>query len=265
MPALETIAGYATAPGATITDLTAASGNSFTVRAFQDNNRAYLAQAWAGVQSDGIFRILSPRLHDNVNGIYIETDADNPRPLFRPGKMCPLISQDTLVPAISGSGTAGDIESACYTVYYEGISGAEARLIDEDELLRRAVTTFAMQVSLSATASGEWSGSQVLTADQDQLKANTDYAVIGYSADAEFAAWRIYGQDTGNLGIGAPGIVADKDYTSRYFINLSDELNKPAIPVINSANKDNTSVDFVDDENAATPNLSLILVQLSET
>jgi hypothetical protein len=264
MPALETIAGSATAPDTTITDLSAASGNSFTVRAFSGGAKAYLAQAWAGVQSDGIFRILSPRLHDNVNGIYLETDADNPRPLFRPGRMCSLESQDTLVPALSGSGTSGDVEVGCYTVYYDDISGADARLIDQDELERRAITAFAMQVTLSATSSGGWSGSQVLTADQDQLKANTDYALIGYSCDEEIAAWRIYGQDTGNLGIGAPGIVVDKQYSGRYFINLSKELGKPAIPVINSANKDNTSVDFVDSEDAATPNISLILVQLAE-
>lgn len=263
MPAIETIAGYATAPSTTITSLTAAAGNSFTIRSFADNASAYLAQAWSESQADGVLRIISPRLHDNVNGIYLYTDTDNPRPLIRPGKMIPLISQDTLVPAISGSATSGDIEVGVLQIYYEDIKGASARLIDAESLNQRAVTTMAMSCTLSATSSGAWSGAQSIVADQDQLKANTDYAIIGYSCEEQVAAFRIYGQDTGNLGIGAPGIVDDKDYTSRYFIELSRELGMPAIPIINAANKDNTNIDFISNEDAATPTISLILVQLS--
>ena len=94
------------------------------------------------------------------------------------------------------------------------------------------------------------------------MKANTDYALVGYLIDVECAAVRWRGADTGNLGVGGPGDELGRDYTSDWFMRLSRHYGMPLVPVFNSANKAGVLLDLADDENAVAHTITSLLVEI---
>lgn len=263
MPALEIIGGQATAPDTTITALTMNAGNSNTVRNTNGDSNIYLLQAWADVQLTGVLRIKSPRLHDNVQGIRLQTVASEVRPLLPFKAPQALISQDTLDLGISGSATAGDLECAGFLIYYADLPGVEGRFIDGDEYRRRFVNMSAFSNTLSTGTTGGWSGEESIVSEFDNLKANTDYALPGYLTNTECCSIRWRGTDTGNLGVGGPGCAEDKELTANWFVWLSDYFGLPLIPVFNSANKNSILIDCHQDENGADPIVTTLFAQLA--
>src|SRR5713101_5789462 len=99
--ALELISGRVTAPGATPTALTMAAGNSATVRNAPLNSNIALLSTWAMNQAAGIWRIRSPKLHDNVQGIRYRITASDPIPEWVMGAWQKLVAQDTLTLELS--------------------------------------------------------------------------------------------------------------------------------------------------------------------
>lgn len=261
--ALEVITGIVTAPGGTATALTMAAGNSNTVRNTDNDAAIRLLETWQAKQAAGFFRIRSPRLHDNVVGIQMRDVIAVAMPTYPLGVSQKLYSQDTLTMELTGSAVAGDIETASILVYYDDLPGIDARLIDSDELIRRAVNSMSSEVILNFGAAGNYSGQASIVSTQDNFKANTDYALVGYVVSALCATVRWQGADTGNLGVGGPGDPKYPQVTSQWFKLLSDQFKLPMIPVFNSANKNAILVDGAQDENAAQVRVSSILVELS--
>jgi len=260
--AMELLTGTATAPGATITAVTMATGNSLTVRNTKLDADIWLLQAWVDSQVGGIFRLRSPQLHDNVQGMRFRHSPSEVDPLLPENSRQKLMPQDTLVMELSGSTIAGDIESACLLLYYSDLPGITARFIDEAQLLTRGKQVLTVENSLALGAAGGYSGEEAINAEFDLLKANTDYAILGYQVDAECAAVRYRGADFGNLGIGGPGNETDKRTTGEWFARLSRLMGTPLIPVFNSANKAGLLLDGVQDENGTDVIVSTILVEL---
>ncbi len=260
--AIDTITGRATAPGATLTGLTMSAGDTLTVRNAPIDSMVRLLGAWADNQAAGTLRIRSPRLHDNVEGIRLDVAASDVKPLLPERFVQPLIPQDTLIVELSGSAVAGDIESAAMLLYYENLPGIAARLIDPATLLANMVNIMSVENTLALGTGGGYSGEEALTAEFDQLKANTDYALLGYLVDAECLGvfWR--GSDTGNLRMGGPGDDSGRDYTRSWFYHLSMAYQIPLIPVFNSANKDAILIDGVQDENGTDVTVTSIFAQL---
>ncbi|MDP4267766.1 MAG: hypothetical protein Q8880_10095, partial [Bacteroidota bacterium] len=232
MPALQTISGYVTAPSTTLTALTMGSGDSNVIKAFS-NSRAFIIGMHTKSQTAGNYRIRSSNLHDVSKGINVYSKvgvtvnhiADVPQP---------VVSQDTLIMEMSGSATSGDIEIAGATIYYENLSGSNTRLINPSELAQRAVNIVTNENTLALGTAGGYSGEEALNAENDLLKANTDYALVGYQVSAIAGIIGIRGADTGNLRIGMPAGL-DVAVTRNYFIDLSKVFGLPLIPVINSA------------------------------
>src|SRR6266487_656652 len=128
--AIEMLIGFVTAPSTTFTALTMGAGNSLTIRNCPFDKRVLLLQAWTDSQGAGVFRVRSPKLHDNVQGIRLATVISEVKPLLPWPSLQPLFPQDTLVAELTGSATAGDIESGCMLVYYDDLPGSDARMID---------------------------------------------------------------------------------------------------------------------------------------
>lgn len=261
--ALELITGTVTAPGGTLTALTAASGNTFTIRNAPEGADIRLVQAWVDSQASGIFRIRSPRLHDNVQGIRLRHVASEVDPLLPMDVLQKLYPQDTLTVELSGSATAGDIETACLLVYYSDLPGIEGRFITPEDLKTRSKNILTVETQHTAGTSGGYSGEKLINADFDLLKGNTDYAILGYHVDAEVACVRYRSSDFGNLGLGGPGNDTDKNLTGEWFILVSKLTGEGMIPVFNSANASSLFVDLATDENGGTVNISTILAELS--
>lgn len=263
MPALEILAGIATAPSTTITQLTMSSQLSATVRNCPDDTLVQLLTAWADVQGVGFLQARSPKLHDNVRGITMATSIAEVDPLIPIGCGQRLYPQDALFLGLSGSATASDIETGCFLIYYPALPGVEARLITAEELKQRAKSIMGQTNVIATGTAGNFSGSQAINASQDNWKANVDYALAGYAVDVDCAAVRWTGSDSGNLGVGGPGNAKNKRLTSRWFIELSEATGLPLIPVFNAANKNAILIDAAQDENGADVTVSSNFIELS--
>lgn len=263
MPALEILAGIATAPSTTITALTMSNGLSNTVRNAPEDSDTRLLTAWADVQAAGILQVRSPRIHDNVRGISMVTSIAEVDPLMPVGVSQRLYPQDTLFLGLSGSAVGGDIETGCFLVYYPTLPGVEARLIAPDELKTRARSIMGQTNTIATTTAGNFTGSQAINASADNWKANADYALVGYVVDVDCAAVRWQGSDSGNLGVGGPGNAKDRRLTARWFVELSEQNGLPLIPVFNAANKSAILIDAAQDENGVDVVCTSYFVELS--
>lgn len=260
---LEVVTGFGTALSATVfTGLTAAAGNSFAVRSTPMGSQIYLLDAWADWQSAGTVRIRSPRLHDNVQGIRLDTVVGDVSPLLPLGALQMLLSQDTLVVEGISAAVAGDIETLSFLIWYADLPGVDARLVNWSDIRGRISHIVNVENTLALGTAGGYSGEEALNAEFDLLKRNTDYAVLGYEVDTECATVRWRGADTGNLGVGGPGEPALRERTRRWFIQLAEYTGLPCIPVFNAANVPGVLVDGAQDENGTDVTVTTILAEL---
>lgn len=263
MPALEILAGIATAPSTTITALTMSAGLTNVVRNAAMDSEIKMLQAWADVQGVGILQARSPKMHDNVRGISLATSVAEVDPLLAMGAAQRLYAQDTMTLGLSGSAAGGDIETGCFLIYYPELPGVEARLITAEELRSRAKSIMGQVNTIATGTAGNFSGSEAINAEFDNWKANVDYALAGYVVDIDCAAVRWIGSDSGNLGVGGPGNAKNKRMTSRWFVELSEAFDLPLIPVFNAANKSAILIDAAQDENGADVTVTSLFYELS--
>ncbi len=261
--AMELISGRATAPGATLTALTMAAGNSLTVRNTQINSDIRLIDMWALNNAAGIFRVRSPKLHDNVQGIRYRAVASDPVPLFPSGAWQKLTPQDTLIAEVSGSATAGQIEQGQLLIWYADLPGSNSRLANWADIAPRVVNYLTVEVSVTPGITGGYSGQVAINSSFDLLQANTDYAVLGGMTDVVCGAVRITSPDFANFGVGFPGYLSARNFPGRFFKELNFMLGVPTIPIFNSANKNGTLVDVVQNQAGNAVNVTLILAQLA--
>lgn len=262
--AFELITVEALGPGAGAA-FAAVSGNSLTIRDSQAP--IWFVTAWSKRIAGGFIRYTSPLLHDAVVGMQFgcQTGAlavTVPIALQYEGAHQRLYAQDTIVAFGSGSGVGTNIEQSSFIVGYEDLPGVDGYFIDVDELNKRADDVYSFPNTLALGTTGGYSGSEVVNAEVDQLKANTDYAIIGYGVTVPFTSIRYVGQDWGNLGVGGPGS-QDAFLTQEWFMRLSMKSGLPAIPVFNSSNKSSTFVSGATDEAGTDGTVNTIAVRLA--
>jgi hypothetical protein len=161
------------------------------------------------------------------------------------------------------TGGGAEVDAAALLVYYRDLPGINARLELWESIKARIVDIMGHVVDVAGPAtSGDWSAGTVITTPNDNLKADTDYAVLGYETSAECLAVALSGTDTGNLRVGGPG-PTEAIETRDWFIGLSKHHGTPHIPVIQSNNRGNTLVHVARITAAGTVNVSLQLARLS--
>lgn len=261
--AYDSILGAVTMPTASpvLADMTAASGDSFTVRSFAQTDMGILEQIIFKAAHTATVRVKSPLLCDNVEGIqFISAQAPAVRslPMDQGQRLYP---QDTL--EVQGDGTASDVIAAVLNVYYTNLPGAASRLHAWGDIapIIKAIKVLEVAATTNATA-GEWEDTS-LTTTEDLLVANTDYAVLGYLTDVAVLAVGIKGPDTGNLRVTGPATTLLQN-TDDYFIRESLRSGRPHIPVFNSANKNNTYLSSCDSAASTAIKGQLVLAQLSQ-
>lgn len=264
-PALELLTGNATAPGTTFTGLTMATGNTSTIRSAPVNSQVTLLSAWAFNNGAGAFRIRSPRLHDNQQGIRMVVDATNATsryPRYKFGQA--LIPQDVLTLELTGSATSGKIECGSILVYYADLPGISARFCSTAQLMKWGLNSMGQEVDITAGSAGGYSGQVAVNSLSgcDNWKANTDYALQGYIVNTACDAVRIQGADVGNLGIGGPGLIGGPELTSYWFCWLSDYYNLSLVPIFNAANKNAILVDVAQNDGGAAVKVTFFFVEL---
>jgi hypothetical protein len=269
MPALEGISGYATHPAGTFTALTMNGSDSLAIRSFDISGtiRARLLAMWSYTQVIGNFRLRSPRLHDNVQGIRLRTQGKVADPLLWGNEFQqPLFAQDTLIGEINApTDAAGNLEIGCALIYYENLPGVSASLISPAQLRQLGVHVIGQDVPITAGGGGSYTGSAAINSSVDNFIANQWYALVGVSVDTACAAVRIQGADIGNLGVLVPGAVNTPSQVSRWFVFLSEWYGLPLIPCFNSANKAGIFVSVAQDQGGAAVNCTLHMVLLQGT
>lgn len=260
MTAIDTVAAKATNPGATFTAVTFASGDSGTVRNFADTDYAYLERVTRAGATSGAVRVISPLLHDNVRGITYWSN-DNPTAFLMPKERGQRVrAQDTL--AVSLTGGTAETDLAILSLYYNNLPGAAARLFNWGDVQPLIANIKPVEVDCTNSATtGTWTDTPI-TATENLLKANTDYAVLGFTSDTLQAAIGIKGIETGNLRVAGPGNTRTED-TSFYFVDWSEREATPHIPVVNAANANGIYISTIDTVASSTPKVSMILAELS--
>ena len=258
--AIDTVVGTASNPGATATALTMNTGDSATVRNFANTSKASLHFIARQGATAGIVGARSPRFADAVRGIrFTETETPSTR-LLPPDVGQAVYPSDALILEVTG-GTA-ETDAAAYGFYYDDLPGVAAVLKNLSDIAGSIANIKPVEVDVSAQGtSAAWSDT-VITTTENYLKADTYYAVLGYTTDTAVLACGVKGPETGNLRICGPGPTTTF-LTDDYFLRMADRHGKPYIPVFNANNRAGVFVSTALVSTSATPKVTLVLAELA--
>lgn len=232
MAAIDTIGFFATAGAASPfpTALAAAPGDSLSVRNFAAGQYAQVESLMYSAGGGQRVRLTSPNLHDNQTGITFEP-AEVPAAFLLGAPFSIGLQANDQLTVQGGIAAAGTIAGAL-GVYYSQLPGIAARLHSWGDISGNIRNFKTVEVDLGAIAVGAWTDTLV-TATENQLHANRDYAVLGYQCSQALDVVGFKGSATGNLRVCGPGASSTLDITE-YFVYMSEENNIPYIPVFNS-------------------------------
>lgn len=259
--AVNTVIGQVTNSTA-LTGVSYATGDSGSVANFAPPATAYLESIFRQGGTAGQVQVLSTRLHDDVRGITYGTAESPAQFLLPPDAAQQLQSGDTLtVNATSGSANS---TVAGLSLYYTNLPGASQRLHSWGDISGIIEYIKPVQVACTSSATiGAWADT-VITTTENLLKANADYAVLGYITDAALAVVGVRGADTSSMRVCGPGASSSLD-VSNYFVVMSNLSGRPHIPVIGSANMNNTYVSVAAATASVAANVYLVMAKLAQT
>ena len=252
--ALELLTFNQTDAPAAFAAMTANVGNSATIRNASANSKIWLLTAWGMATGQAVnVRVRSPLLHDNVQGIRTHIQVNNVAILLDPKFPEKMFPQDALLVEIQSitADAATNVHGFSMLVYYEDLIGAAANLISPDFLMAKREHTMTTENTITTTATGAYSGEEALSAELSQFKANTFYAIAGYTCDVTGGSVRYRGIFSSNLGVGGPAEADDQFFTMNFFVWLSERSGKPCIPAFNSADIAAVLIDATQDEGGA--------------
>lgn len=260
---IETIGFTATAPGASGAAAAACAGDSLVIK---NGKMPRILQAACDFQGAGFLQIAFPTGHDTTRGYRVPVAAGEPTPRVVMGLSLELTAQETMAITIAGSATAGDVENGTLLVAYDDLPGSQQNLAKWSQVQKRTEKLTTVYATLTAAgAGGVWSGSEAINTDSDLLIANREYALLGIEFLSECAAVSIKGPDTAGVRIAVPGSVEFADLSANYFAALSRAFgDEMLIPIINSANKNNTLLEVLTDENNGSFTFALQLALLKK-
>jgi hypothetical protein len=240
---------------ATFTAVAPVSGDTLQVRNFNPGTRAFLVEAGNKHATAGILRVRSPYLLDDVNAIRARTLAADPTNLLPDEVQQPLHAQDQLIVESTGGASAETVAGVLVN-WYEAV-GVQGRCISYDEANSRVSGIMVNEVAVTGLAAPNW-GSTLLSAGTGVLKANQDYAILGYILDVPCTAIGILGLDTGSFRVGATGST-DRFRTREHFMLMARRTQLDYVPVINAANAPGTQVQVIDSAGATAVNVGLVM------
>jgi hypothetical protein len=256
---IESLAFTATAPGAGGAAAAAVAGDSLTTRNGKLGTAIRALAIWTDFQAVGFLQIATPTGHDQTRGWRTVVAANDPTPILPLGAPFPFQPQELISATIAGSATAGDVETGCALMFYENMPGLQARLARWDDVKARIVRMTTVQASIVSAAGPGYSGTELITAESNLLRANSNYALLGATCQTTCAGIWLQGPDTANQRVIIPGHSGKAELTSQWFPMLSRAYDLPTIPIISAGNKDSTNIGVITDENAGTFVVSLQL------
>jgi hypothetical protein len=251
--------------GTTAVALTPGTGDSGTFYNVPQGSTAWLGEAWA-VNSAHVGEIYftASRFHDQVFGIRCSVPAatslapsGSASKLFGIGIDQPIYPSDVMT--VNAVGQDDDKVNVTVVAYYADIPGIDSRLISFEECKARGWNQVGIKTTLTP-GSGNWGSGVALNAADNRLHANTDYAVLGFNAQAPLSAVGISGIDTGNLRTGGP-VLGSAEHDETLFLDFAKAYNSALIPVVNSNNAGSTFLYAAGTGNSAVV-VDVMLVEL---
>lgn len=264
--AAETLIGYLSAAAVTTRQsLTPGNSSTFTVRSAAPNSKAHLRSVWGNLSGAGAINIRSPRMHDAIDAVNLRAAASLQTPLTWEGFDQVLVPVDLLDVGVTfdAAPVAATIEGIGMTVTYDDLPGAQFNGRSWAEVQPQILNYYGQFVTPTTGATaGDWGAGVAINSSYDQLKAGTNYAVLGYVLTAACTAIALQGPDTGNYRFGGPGST-DPRITRGYFVDLAASTGQPLIPVIQANNKGATLVTAAGDAAGAAIVVGLVLAELA--
>lgn len=258
---LQLISGYNTAGGAGVSTVVNSPGDTFAVAAGQTEGPIKLQQLWVTGATGDFVRVTSPRMHDIAQGIRLSVGATKGRPLLPWGADQPLYPADAPKVELdaTGAGTAGVL--ALYE--YDDLPGSQQNLATWADVQPRIEQLAGVEVDVVSGAIGAWGAGVGLNGTFDTLKANRQYAWLGYTVNVACSGVSVTGPNTSNYRIGGPGD-PDPLYTHDVWKKASVETGRPFIPIIDANNRATTLVQAVDIAAATAVHVTLTLALLKQ-
>lgn len=254
--------------GGSFESLSAGTSDSFAVPNFAPGSRAELLEVWAGTSANaGEFDIRSPDFHDNTRGIRMAymfnptlSGADgDPQLLLPPRIVQPLYASDVLTVEVNG--TATNNVALDMLQYFDNLPGSEQRLMGWAEVQARTKNNLGIRVSVTAGATGDYGSNRTLNQDDDRLKANTDYAILGATSQLPCGLLAFTAPETSGRRIGLP-LHWNELISGDWFVWLSQKYGLDCIPVINSNNKGNVIFQAADAATNVATAATIIMAEL---
>ena len=259
----EILSFSATAPGASGAAAAAFTGDSLTIKNARGNSNPRIISLWAMQQTSGFQQIAFPSGHDTTRGYRYGVEAGDTYARLPRGLSIGVTAQEALSVTIAGSATAGDVEIGCALVHYPDLPGVDQRTMTWAQLLARMEKLTTIFATIAGAAAG-YTGAELINAESDLMLANRDYAILGGSTTVDCAAVTIVGPDTGYARIGFPGADQVADQNADFFCDLARTHDESLIPVINSGNRNATTIGIAQDENNANVIVTLYLALLKK-
>lgn len=251
----------ATTNAVTLTAATTAQGDSLGIRAFKDGAHCYLENVFLqGSAAPRRFRLTSPRLHDNVTGLNYQA-AENPTEFLIAAELQQeMYSADVLVAQMDAAASSDTV--AALSLYYTDLPGINANMYTWAQIEPRIIDLKPVEVDVTTSATiGAWSDT-LITITENQLKANYEYAVLGFTGSAAMLTVGLKGPATGNLRACIPAASPTLRLTD-YFIFQSQQQNRPYIPVFNANDRFATYISAAAATASVADNVIMMCARLS--
>jgi hypothetical protein len=259
--------------------LAAVSGDTLSALFFSADGGAFVEEIVSGNSTQRMeVAVFSPRFGDNQFG-YRAQHMFNPTqaaPVGPPQWLMPRVldipvfPSDVLNVQVNAPAGAGNA-NVCLQLYYQNVPGAGQRLASWRQIEAIGwVRVLGIEVTVTPGATGSPGTAVAINANDARLRANLDYALLGYLTDTSGLAFRLKGPDTSGFNILLP-VSFDARNTADYFVqqdimrstSVGSMSEGPHIPVINSNNAGSTTLDGLAHNNPGATKVTLILAEMN--
>lgn len=222
------------------------TGDSATFFNVPQGSGPYLSEVWAVDNANPMeISLTASRFHDQTFGIRASiTSGATTAPVNRSVCISPIGLDQPIFPSdiltVQANGTAADDVIVTMLVYYQDLPGIQARLATYEYVKQHTKNIVGINTNLTP-GDGVAGTAVALNAADNRLHANTDYALLGFTASLAFGSLTINGIDTGNLKVGGP-MLGEPDHDAMLFVDYARAYNAPLIPIINSNNAGSTNL-----------------------
>jgi hypothetical protein len=251
--------------------LTVVSGDSLSVLFFNPDSSAFVEEVFSGNSTQRMeVAIFSPRFGDNQFGLRLQhmfnptqaSPAGPPQWIMPEQLDIPVFPSDVLNVQVNAPAAAGNA-NVSLQVYYQNVPGAGQRLANWDTVRAIGwVRVLGIEVTVTPGATGAPGTAVAINANDARLRANLDYAILGYTTDTSGLLFRLRGPDTSGFNIPLP-VSFDGRNTADYFISSDQQHPGPHIPIVNSNNAGSTLIDGIAHNNPGATKVSLVMAEMN--